>query len=385
MRYLVLGCGLQGRVIAYDFLKFDKAPEVVIADIDEGNLEIAKELITDKRLSVKKIDIFDESGTAQIMSEADVIVNSLPHNWETTEAFYKALMKTKGKRVILTDYWMWDKHYEFDETLKKADSLVIPGLGIEPGFGNICGGQLAHEFDELDEFYIYVGGIPAEKGIAPFDYVFLFNIESLLDMCLTPPVVIKDGKLVEAKPLHVSEKLRIPGHGEMEAFQTDGLFSLSKTLLEKGVKRACEYTLRHPGFCDTMKIFREAGFLSKEPVEIDGASVRPLDMAEAVLGKLWENKPEIPDITYLLTVGKGRKDGIYTQKSYELMARSDDATGISSMEIATAYPASVAAMIIAYDDGGMRGIVEPESFFIGDKFRLMVAELAKRNIFVYEK
>ena len=385
MKYLVLGCGLQGRVIAYDILKFDVGSEVVIADIDDKNLEIARTLITDPKLSIKKIDLFDEKSTVEAMSETDVIINSLPHNWETTEAFYRAVIKTKGKRAIMTDYWMWDKHYEFDGSLKEADSLVIPGLGIEPGFGNICGGQLAHEFDELDEFYIYVGGMPAEKGIAPLDYVVLFNIEALLDMCLTPPVVIKDGKLVEAKPLHVSEKLRIPGHGEMEAFQTDGLFSLSKTLLNKGVKRACEYTLRHPGFCQSMKFFKDAGFFGTEPVDIDGVSVRPLDVAEAVLGKLWENKPEIPDITYLLAVGKGCKDGVYTQKSYELMARSDENTDITSMEIATAYPASIAAMIIAYDDKGMRGVVEPESFFVGDKFRQMVAELAKRNIFVYEK
>jgi len=219
----------------------------------------------------------------------------------------------------------------------------------------------------------------------PLNYMILFNIEALLDMCLTPPVIIRDGKLVTEKPLHPSEKIRIPGHGEAEAFRTDGLFSLSKTLLEKGVKHACEYTLRYPGHCEALQAFRDAGFFSKEPVAVDGKSVRPIDVAEAVLGKLLEKRPDVPDITYLYAVGKGRKDGIYSQKSYELMARSDDEAGITSMERATAYPASVAAMIIARDDGGMRGVVEPERFFIGARFREMVAELAKRDIFVYEK
>ena len=385
MKYLILGCGLQGRVIAYDILKFDKGSEVTIADIDDKNLEIAKSLIADPHLAVKKVDIFNETATVEAMSEADIIINSLPHDWETTETFYRSLLKTKGKKAILTDYWLWDKHYDFDAGLKKADSLVIPGLGIEPGFGNICGGQLAHEFDELEEFYIYVGGMPAEKGLAPMDYMILFNVESLLDMCLTPPVVIRDGKLVKERPLHVSENIIIPGHGVMEAFITDGLFSLCKTLVDKGVKRACEYTLRHPGFCKSLQVYKDAGFLSKELIDVNGVKVRPLDVSEAVLSKLLVKKPEIPDITYLYTVGKGRKDGKYTQKSYELITRSDDIAGITSMEIATAYPASIAAIIAAYDDGGLRGVVEPECFFIGDRFKKMVAELAKRNIIVYER
>ena len=387
MNYLVLGCGLQGRVIAYDILKFEAGSKVVIADIDDKNLEIARKLIESEKLdiSVKKVDIFNEKSAVELMAEADVLINSLPHDWDTTEAFYQALIKTTGKKAILTDYWMWDKHYEFDKALKKANSLVIPGLGIEPGFGNICGGQLASEFDELEEFYIYVGGIPAEKGATTMDYMILFNVEALLDMCLTPPVAIRDGKLVTEKPLNPAERFWIQGHGEMEAFMTDGLFSLSKTLLNKGVKRACEYTLRYPGFCDALRVFRDAGFLSTEPVEIEGKSVRPLDVAEAVLGKLLEKKPEIPDITYLYTIGKGRKDGKYTEKAYELMARSDESTGITSMERATAYPASIAAIIAARDDGGLRGVVEPESFFIGERFYQMVSELAKRDILVYER
>jgi len=385
MKYLILGCGLQGRVIAYDILKFDPGSFVTIADIDDNNLAIAKDLIKDTGLSVEKIDVFNISETAGIMADADVIVNSLPHNWDTTKAFYDSLTKVKGKKAILTDYWLWEKHYEFDEILKKADSLVIPGLGIEPGFGNICGGQLAYEFDELFEFYIYVGGIPAERGRAPMDYMILFNVEALLDMCLTPPVVIRDGNLAVEKPLSVSEKFLIPGYGEMEAFITDGLFSLCKTLREKGVKNACEYTLRHPGFCKSLEVFKDAGFFSKEPVVIDGASVRPLDVSEAVLSKLMVKDPDIPDITYLYAVGKGRKDGKYTQKSYELIAKSDDSAGITSMEIATAYPSSIAAIIAAHDNGGARGVVEPECFFIGDKFHLMVEELAKRGIFVSEK
>lgn len=385
MKYLVLGSGMQGRVVAYDILQFEKDSKVILADIDDENLKIAKKLIQNDNLSVEKFDIFNEDETVALMSKVDVIVNSLPHTWEITENFYNALGKTKNKKAIFTDYWMWEEHYKFDETLKKANVLAVPGLGIVPGFGNICVGQLAYEFDQLNETAIYCGGLPTKRDVAPLDYMILFNVEALLDLYLTPPTVIQDGKLVVEEALDNFETFLIPGFGEVDALKTDGLYSLNKTLVEKGVQRAAEYTLRYPGHYQTMQILDEAGFFSKEQIEVNGTKVIPRDVSEAILNKLMKKISGVRDFTYLYVVGKGLKDGKYVQKSYELLDFSNEDLGITSMERTTAYPASIAAMIIAHDDGGMTGVVEPENIFVGDRFEKMVKELAKRGIIVYEK
>lgn len=385
MKYLILGSGLQGRVVAYDIINFEKDSTVVIADIDEENLDIAKSLIDEKRLTVEKFDISNHEETVRLMAEADVIVNSLPHTWEITEKFYNALAQTKGKKAVFTDYWLWEKHYEFDSILKKADCLAVPGLGIVPGFGNICAGQLAHEFDQLDETNIYCGGLPTKRGIAPLDYMVLFNVEALLDLYLTPPVVIDDGVLRTDDALDNLETYLIPGFGEVDALKTDGLYSLNKTLVEKGVQRAAEYTLRYPGHYQMMQELDDAGFFSKEAINVRGQEVVPRDFSEAVLNNLMEKIPGVRDFTYLRVDGKGLKDGKLVQKSYELIDYSDEEVGITSMERTTAYPSSIAAMILAHDDGGMRGVVEPENVFVGKRFEKMVEELAKRGIKVYEK
>lgn len=385
MKYLVLGCGLQGRAVAYDILQFDQGSAVSIADIDEKNLQIAEQFISDKSLSVCKFDIFNEEETLSLMADVDVIINSLPHPWNVTEQFYKTLAKTKGKKAIFTDYWMWEKHYAFDQALKEADALVVPGLGIVPGFGNICAGQLAHEFDQLEEFYIYCGGLPTKKGVAPLDYMVLFNVEALLDLYLTPPTVISDGELVVEKALDHFERFLIPGYGEVDALKTDGLYSLNKTLREKGIKRAAEYTLRYPGHYQTMQMLQKSGFFSTKPIDVDGMSVRPLDTSEVILNQLMEKIPGVQDFTYLYVVGKGLLNGKYTQKVYELLDYSDETIGITSMERTTAYPSSIAAIILAHDDSGKRGVVEPENIFVGDKFKEMVSALAKRGIVVYER
>ncbi|MDO4792643.1 MAG: saccharopine dehydrogenase C-terminal domain-containing protein [Filifactor alocis] len=384
MKYLVLGSGLQGRVVAYDIIKFEEDATVVIADIDKENLKLAKSLIKEDRLSVEEFDITDSGSTVELMNKADVIVNSLPHTWDITEKVYGALSKTKGKKAVFTDYWMWEKHYDFDEDLKKADCLVVPGLGIVPGFGNICSGQLAYEFDQLEETSIYCGGLPTKLGVAPLDYMILFNVEALLDLYLTPPTVIRDGKLEVEDALDNLESYLIPGYGSVDALKTDGLYSLNKTLLEKGVKRASEYTLRYPGHYQFMQELDEMGFFSKEVIEVRGQKVVPRDFSEEVLNTLMKKMPGVRDFTYLKVNGKGLKDGKYVQKAYELLAYSDEEEGITSMEITTAYPASIAAMIIAKDDGGMRGVVEPENIFVGERFQKMVSELAKRGVVVYE-
>lgn len=384
MKYLVLGSGLQGRAVGYDLLKFDPGCEVIMGDIDVENLEEAERLTNNTNLRTVKIDIFDIEATAKLMAEVDVVINSLPHPWEYTESFYKACVKAKAKAVF-TDYWEWKKQYEFDEDLKKAGSLVVPGLGIVPGFGNICIGQLAYEFDQLEEGAIYCGGLPVERGVAPLDYMILFNVEALLDLYLTDPEVIQDGKTVVEKHLTNFETFLIPGYGQVEAMKTDGLYSLNKTMKEKGVKRLYETTLRYPGHYQAMQLFEQCGFFDKEPIEVNGVKVSPRDVSEAILNKKLKKVKGVRDFTYLLVRGKGLKDGKYIEKSYELLDYSDEEIGLTSMERTTAYPSSIAAIMLAHEDIGMVGLVEPERIFIGERFEKMVKELAKRNIIVYEK
>jgi saccharopine dehydrogenase-like NADP-dependent oxidoreductase len=254
-----------------------------------------------------------------------------------------------------------------------------------PGFGNICAGQLAYEFERLDEVFIYCGGLPTKKGVAPFDYMVLFNVEALLDLYLTPPTIIEDGKLMVTDALTDLERFLIPGYGEVDALKTDGLYSLNKTLIEKGVLRAAEFTCRYPGHYAVMQTLNNAGFFSKDAIEVDGKKVIPRDFSEKILSNLMEKKRGIRDFTYLYVVGRGLKDGALTEKAYWLLDHSNEDIGITSMERTTAYPSSIAAMILANDVKDKFGVIEPESIFIGDNFEKMRNELAKRNIMVYGK
>lgn len=387
MKYLVLGAGLQGRIAGYDILKFEADAEVTFADFSDESLGLAKERTKEysDRAIFAKFDIWNQDETVALMEKNDVIVACLPHAEEFTRAIYEAMAKVGNKRAVFSDYWLWKVHHEYNDKLKAAGGLCVPGIGISPGFGNICVGQLEHEFDKLEEARIYVGGFPAEKGVKAFDYMELFDITSLLDMYVNTSTIIDDGKLVVKEPLQVCDHILIPGHGEFEAFWTDGLCSLEKNMLEKGLIKCDEVTLRYPGHVEKMKELADLGFLDEEEVEINGVKIAPRDFSQKVFEKLWVNEPDIKDMSYLYVLGKGYKDGRYTKKAYELKTYSDDSnTGITSMELATAYPIAISAMMLARDERGMTGVVDPEIAFIGDKFKEMVAELAKRGLSVYE-
>ncbi|MDI9471322.1 MAG: hypothetical protein GX260_05855 [Tissierellia bacterium] len=383
MKYLIFGAGLQGRIVGYDILNFEKDAEVIYADVLQDNLKTAREIVGEDRVRFENVDINDEEASVALMKESDVVIICLPHDLPTTTKVYNCLAQAEGKKVVFSDYWLWDKHHEFHDALAEADVLAVPGLGIAPGFANICVGQLEHEFDELEEAIIYVGGLPVERGVCPLDYMELFNLEAMLDMYITPSTVYEDGEVTQKPILTVFDKLIIPGHGETEVFWTDGLCSLEKTMAGKGIKKLAETTLRWPGHIEQMKFLYDLGYLSTEPIDVNGVQVTPKDVSEKIFQKLWEKKPGVRDMTYLKVVGKGKKDGVFCEKYYELKGYSDEEKGITSMESTTAYPISIAALILAKDDTGLRGVISPELYFIGDKFDEMVEALGKRELNVY--
>jgi len=385
MKYLILGTGLQGRVVGYDILKFETDAEIIFADIDKNNLETARKLVLDPRTTFVEFDIYDTKETVALMLKSDVIIVCLPHDGNTTDAVYKALAGAEGRKAVFSDYWLWPRHHAHHEALCRGKVLAVPGMGIAPGFANVCVGQLAHEFDQLEEATMYVCGLPVDKGVHALDYMEAFNLEAMLDMYITPATVYEDGKVTKKPNLTVFDNLIIPGHGMAEVFWTDGLCTLEKNMKEKGVRKIAECTLRWPGHIAKMRELEALGYFSTEEIDVNGVKVRPKDVSEKIFQKLWAKKSGFRDLTYLYVVGKGELNGKFVEKSYELKTYSDEEAGITSMEMATAYPISVAAMMVAKDHTGRVGIIDPELYFIGDKFHEMVAELGKRGIAVYEK
>jgi len=142
--------------------------------------------------------------------------------------------------------------------------------------------------------------------------------------------------------------------GTLEAFNTDGLRSLLVTMRQ--VPDMVEKTLRYPGHIDHVRLLRDAGFFSVDPIRIAGVEVRPIDVTAAILLPQWQLEPAEAEFT-LMEAAVRMNDRTVT---YLLYDTTDEETGFSSMARTTGFTATAAARLILRGRFTRKGICPPE-------------------------
>ena len=132
--------------------------------------------------------------------------------------------------------------------------------------------------------------------------------------------------------------------GTLEAFNTDGLRTILHTVKAPFKK---EKTLRYPGHIEKMRVLRETGLFSKEPVELKGTRVVPLDLTSKLLFSLWQFEEGEEDFTVMRVEVEGEKDGQRVRYTYDLLDRCDMATGTLSMARTTGYTCTAVVRAVA--------------------------------------
>jgi saccharopine dehydrogenase-like NADP-dependent oxidoreductase len=150
--------------------------------------------------------------------------------------------------------------------------------------------------------------------------------------------------VVVREALSEPELMDFPGVGTLEAFNTDGLRSLIDTL--PGVPFMREKTLRYPGHIELMRVFRETGLFSRDPVDVGGHEVRPLDLTARLLFPKWAFDEGEADITVMRVVVEGKKGGQHLRYTWDLCDRYDPATDLRSMSRTTGFTASIMARLL---------------------------------------
>jgi lysine 6-dehydrogenase len=372
MKAAVLGSGLMGSIIAWDLARSPRTDKVVVADIDGEKLAALKRRIGGKKLSVEVVDLRDEAKAERFLDGFDVVASALPHG--VVHPADVAAVKA-GARVV--DIAFEDAQMGMDRDARKHAALLIPGAGLAPGLGGILLAHAVRTLKGADEGHIMVGGIP-EKPLPPFDYRLVFSVVGLLREYIEEARVFRGGELVKIPPFSKVEKVEFPEPiGTLEAFCTDGLASLVYTM--RGMRILDEKTLRWPGHVEKMKVLMEAGFFSKDKVDVAGTPVSPLDVSYAVLArKLSEGDPH--DVTVMRVIAKSASQ----ETVYEMVDRYDDKNGITSMGKTTGYTASIIAQMAGSGELGSKGVVPPETAVRGSRVGKLLSELNRRGVVISE-
>lgn len=369
MKIIVLGAGLVGGAIAADLAE-DKEFSVTACDINAAAL---KHLSEKYGINTVSCDLSKPENVKEVIAQYDLVVSAVPGfmGFSTLKSVIEA-----GKNVVDIAFFPEDA-FALDEAAKEHNVTAIVDCGVAPGMSNILTGYAASMMDEVETAVTYVGGLPHIRQW-PWEYRAVFSPIDVIEEYTRPARFIENGKLVIRPALSEPELIDFPGIGTLEAFNSDGLRTMIKTIKARNMK---EKTLRYPGHREKMLLLREAGFFSSEPVEVSGKKVVPLELTAKLLFPKWKLNPGDHDLTVMQVKVEGMKNGRSCVYQYDLFDTYDTDQEIHSMARVTGFTAAMAARMISRGLYNRKGINPPE--YIGREpecVKFIINGLAERGV-----
>ena len=365
-KIVVLGAGMVGRTIAQDLATDYK---VLSADISDESLWQLKDI---PNIQTQKVNLADENEIEKLIADADCVVGAVPGfmGFETL----KTILKNK-KRVVDISFFPEDA-FLLDDLAKQNSVTAIVDCGVAPGMDNIILGYHNQRM-KIENFECLVGGLPFERKL-PFQYKAPFSPIDVIEEYTRPARLVENFETVTRPALTEPEFIHFENIGTLESFNSDGLRSILKTMKIKNMK---EKTLRYPGHRQAMEQLRDMGFFSEEEITVKGKTIRPIDVAAAIMLPQWKYKTGEEEFTVMRVTVEGNENEKNIRYTYDLFDQYDKSTQTSSMARTTGFTCTAAVRLLLEKKYSRSGINPPE--YLGEEennFQFMLDELKKRNV-----
>jgi len=361
----VLGAGLVGKAIAIDLSKQHKVTSV---DINQNSL---------KKLNSENIqticgDILDDSFVKKTISSFDLVIGAVPGFMG-----YKMLKNViKSKKNIIDISFFPEDPFTLNNLAIKNNVTAIIDCGVAPGMGNIILGYHNKQM-EINSYKCYVGGLPKEKNW-PYMYKAPFSPIDVIEEYIRPARYVVNNKIVIKDALTDVENIDFPECGTLEAFNTDGLRTLIKTM---NISNMIEKTMRYKGSVKYLQALKKTGFFNTKKIEINGEKIAPIKISEKLLLPIWKLNESDEEFTVMKILIKGIENSIEKTYEYNLYDEYNKETKTSSMARTTGYTCTAVANLILEKKFTRNGIIPPE--YLGEEeknFNYIVKYLLKRGI-----
>jgi|TARA_B100001146_G_scaffold118065_1_gene103844 saccharopine dehydrogenase-like NADP-dependent oxidoreductase len=360
-KIIVLGSGLVGSVMANDLAE---NYEVTSVDISNKNLE---KIHLDK---INKIcaDVSEKEVLENLIKDFDLVVGALPGFMGYN--IMKRVIEAK-KNIVDISFYPEDP-FGLDKIAKENNVVAVMDCGVAPGMGNIIFGH-HNKTMKITDYECLVGGLP-KKREWPFEYQAVFSPIDVIEEYIRPARYVQNNQLITREALSDTELVDFKKIGTLESWNSDGLRTLIKTM--KHVPNMIEKTLRYPGCVEHLRVLRECGYFSYEPIEINGNKIRPIDLTSKLLFPMWEMKEGDEDYTAMRIKIIGDEGGKKVCYTYNLLDKYQDKT--TSMARTTGYTCTAVANLVIGKKYETKGISPPE--FLGDHFEEINKYLGDRNV-----
>jgi lysine 6-dehydrogenase len=365
---VVLGAGRVGSAIALDLVK---QHNVTSFDI---NNDLLNSLAQDG-IKTKLFDLSNKNILLNEIKDFDLVVSAVPGfmGYETLKTIIEA-----GKDVVDISFFEEDP-FLLDELAKQKNVTVVTDCGVAPGMSHIIIGYY-NKIMNVKDFSFYVGGLPFKRTY-PFQYKAPFSPSDVIEIYTRPARLVENGEVVTKPAISDIELMDFDPIGTLEAFNSDGLRTLLKTMNIPNMK---EKTLRYPGHVDYMQVLRDCGFFSEEEILVGGNKIRPVDVSSKLLFPIWHLNPGEDEFTVMKIIVKGIEGNLKKEIVYNLFDRYNEKTNTSSMARTTGYTCTAAVNLILENKFTRKGICPPE--YLGEDkncFDYIINYLKEREVNYY--
>ena len=360
-KIIVLGSGLVGSVMANDLAE---NYEVTSVDLSTKNLE----KISSEKINKICADVTEKDVLENLIKDFDLVVGALPGfmGYNTMKRVIEA-----QKNIVDISFYPEDP-FGLDKIAKANNVVAIMDCGVAPGMGNIIFGHHDKTMN-ITDYECLVGGLP-KKREWPFEYQAVFSPIDVIEEYIRPARYVQNAQLVTREALSDAELVDFKNIGTLESWNSDGLRTLIKTM--NHVPNMIEKTLRYPGCVEYLRVLRECGYFSYNPIEIKGNKIRPIDLTSKLLFPMWEMKEGDEDYTIMRIKITGDEAGKKVCYTYNLLDKYQKKT--ISMARTTGYTCTAVANLVIEGKYDKKGISPPE--FLGDHFNEVNKYLGDRSV-----
>lgn len=282
-KILILGTGAQGSTVAQRMDEEPNVSEIICADYDKKAVDELVKIL--KKGRGVQVDANKVENIVEVAKGVDLIVNALPVQFglKVMEAALKA--KTNYQDFAATDTgeepWpiLMERLLkgEINERFKEIRKTALICTGSAPGVICVAARNAMRYLDSCESIYMYVyEGVKAKRFLP-----FWWSPETAFQDMYDVPYCFTNGKVTETESFGlpvlkkfkgIDETIRLVEHAHEEPVQM-GINSKEYFL------GAEEIFFKYGGSgVETAELLHKMGMLSKEPIEIKGTPIVPLDM-----------------------------------------------------------------------------------------------------------
>jgi saccharopine dehydrogenase-like NADP-dependent oxidoreductase len=392
MRIGTLGAGAMGREILRNLLEISEADEFLVVDADGARAKAVIGALGDERLRVAIADANQIEATAECLRGCTVVVNAAQYYVNVN--VMRACLRAGCHYLDLGGlFHMTRRQLELRREFEEAKLTAVLGIGAAPGITNVLA---RYGYERLDEVFAARLSFAGENlaGSPEVDaFVPPYSIRTIMEEFTEQSWQFLDGKLKELPPLSGAEEIDFPAPiGRRQCFHT--LHSEPATIPEafrdKGIRQVT-WKLSFPqSFEDRCQTLALVGLGSKDPIEVSGSPIVPLDFLAALVERTAEERLKnvelkLDEIACMRAHVEGKRNGKPVEVIVDCITRTPP-HGSSIAAYATALPPAVTGHMLAtqrIDRPGVWGpesVVPPEEFFHALTRGGMRIEMTERTI-----